>query len=129
MPAPAQAPDPACLSQRGEVLDEAWDGLVRGERSVGEPRRDVCLLDERVGEARRVGRQREDDADRGDGEHAQPERDGRHEGLDRDPQRPDRDQLRGVRVVVARGEDEVEERDPERGQPERQDAASEQPGG
>ena len=37
MPRPAQAADPARLAERREVVGEARDGLVGGQRAVGEP--------------------------------------------------------------------------------------------
>ena len=64
MPATAQPADTARLAKGREVLAEPRDGLVRRQRAVGEAGRDPCLLDERVGEAGRVGRQREDGPDR-----------------------------------------------------------------
>ena len=58
MPAAAQASEAARLSEGRQVLAEARDGLVGRQRAVGEPRREARLLDERIGEASRIGRER-----------------------------------------------------------------------
>ena len=107
---------------------EAGHGLVRGERAVGEARRDAGELDERVDEEGRVGGQREDRADADDREHARAEAGGRLERLLRDPERPDPGELGRERVGVVRREEQVRERDPEDGEPQGRDAPRQRPG-
>ena len=92
VPAAAKPADPTCLAQRGQVLAEPRDapGRRRGPRRRTGP--DTWrLLDERVDQARRIGREREDRADRRDGDDPRAQRQPGGQRRLGDPERADRE--------------------------------------
>ncbi len=97
--------------------------LVRGERTVGEPRRDPRLLDQRVGQPGRVRRQDEDRAHRADRDEPESQAGPGGERGRGDPPGSELGDGGRRRVRVGRGEERVEERQAERGEPDGRDRA------
>ena len=120
-----EAPHPARLAQRDEILGQPRDRLKRGQRAVGEPLRQAGLLDEGIGEVSRVGHPGPGDADRDDRHHPQGERRAGRDGRRGQPQWADRHDDRRARVAVGRREEGVEEPDREGRQPQGGEPAGE----